>query len=137
MLAGLRLAAVLAGARGQRPADLDAIADAITALSRLAVDLGLGRERSMAVREAARLSEIGKVYADADLGCTEPDALARLETVDARAAQVVTLRFYSGMSNPEIAQHLSLSLRTVEGDWTFARAWLKRELAGETHQTGE
>jgi acyl-CoA synthetase (NDP forming) len=40
VLAGLRLAAVLAGARGQRPADLDAIADAITALSRLAVDLG-------------------------------------------------------------------------------------------------
>jgi acetate---CoA ligase (ADP-forming) len=39
-LAGLRLAAVLAGARGQQPADLDAIADAITALSRLAVDLG-------------------------------------------------------------------------------------------------
>jgi acetate---CoA ligase (ADP-forming) len=40
VLAGLRVAAVLAGARGQRPADLDAIADAITALSRLAVDLG-------------------------------------------------------------------------------------------------
>jgi acetate---CoA ligase (ADP-forming) len=40
VLAGLRLAAVLAGARGQRPADLDAIAVAITALSRLAVDLG-------------------------------------------------------------------------------------------------
>jgi len=40
VLAGLRLAAVLAGARGQRPADLDAIADAITALSRLAADLG-------------------------------------------------------------------------------------------------
>jgi DNA-directed RNA polymerase specialized sigma24 family protein len=34
------------------------------------------------------------------------------------------------MSNPEIAQHLNVSLRTIEGDWTFARAWLKRELAG-------
>ena len=40
VLAGLRLAAVLTGARGQRTADLDAIADAITALSRLAADLG-------------------------------------------------------------------------------------------------
>jgi succinyl-CoA synthetase beta subunit len=40
VLAGLRLAAVLSGARGQRPADLDAIADAITGLSRLAADLG-------------------------------------------------------------------------------------------------
>ena len=58
-------------------------------------------------------------------------ALARLEAIDPRAAQVVTLRFFSGMSNPEIAQHLGLSLRTVEGDWTHARAWLRRHLAGE------
>jgi acetate---CoA ligase (ADP-forming) len=40
VLAGLRLAAVLAGARGQPPADLDAIAGAITGLSQLARDLG-------------------------------------------------------------------------------------------------
>jgi len=40
VLAGLRLAAVLAGARGQAPADLDAIAEAITGLSQLAADLG-------------------------------------------------------------------------------------------------
>jgi hypothetical protein len=39
-LARLRLAAVLTGARGQRPADLDAIADAMTGLSHLAADLG-------------------------------------------------------------------------------------------------
>jgi RNA polymerase sigma-70 factor (ECF subfamily) len=57
-------------------------------------------------------------------------ALTRLEAVDPRAAQVVTLRFFSGMSNPEVAQHLGLSVRTVEGDWTHARAWLKRELSG-------
>jgi len=55
-------------------------------------------------------------------------ALTRLEVVDSRAAQVVMLRFFSGMSNPEVAEHLGLSLRTVEGDWTHARAWLKREL---------
>jgi RNA polymerase sigma factor (TIGR02999 family) len=57
-------------------------------------------------------------------------ALARHEAVDPRAAQVVMLRFFSGMSNPEVAEHLGLSLRTVEGDWTHARAWLKRELTG-------
>jgi RNA polymerase sigma factor (TIGR02999 family) len=56
-------------------------------------------------------------------------ALERLEAVDPRAAQVVTLRFFSGMSNPEVAEHLGLSLRTVEGEWTHARAWLKRELS--------
>jgi RNA polymerase sigma factor (TIGR02999 family) len=58
-------------------------------------------------------------------------ALTRLEAVDPRAAQVVMLRFFSGMSSPEVAEHLGLSVRTVEGDWTHARAWLKRELAGE------
>src|SRR5436190_19593595 len=56
-------------------------------------------------------------------------ALTRLETVDPRAAQVVALRFYSGMSSPEVAEHLGVSVRTVESDWTHARAWLKRELA--------
>ena len=57
-------------------------------------------------------------------------ALTRLEAVDPRAAQVVMLRFFSGMSSPEVAEHLGISVRTVEGDWTHARAWLKRELAG-------
>ena len=54
---------------------------------------------------------------------------------DARAAQVVVLRFFSGMSSPEVAEHLQVSVRTVEADWTYARAWLKRELAGERKQT--
>ncbi len=58
-------------------------------------------------------------------------ALTRLEAIDPRAAQVVSLRFFSGMSAPEVAQHLGVSLRTVEADWTHARAWLKRELAGD------
>ena len=57
-------------------------------------------------------------------------ALTRLETIDPRAAQVVSLRFFSGMSSPEVAEHLGVSLRTVEADWTHARAWLKRELSG-------
>ena len=56
-------------------------------------------------------------------------ALTRLETVDPRAAEVVSLRFFAGMSTPEVAEHLDLSVRTVEGDWAHARAWLKRELA--------
>ena len=56
-------------------------------------------------------------------------ALTRLEAEDPRAAQVVELRFFSGMSSPEVAEHLGVSLRTVEAEWTHARAWLKRELS--------
>ena len=57
-------------------------------------------------------------------------AIERLEAVDPRAAEVVVLRYYSGLSIPEVAQHLGLSVRTVESDWTHARVWLKRELSG-------
>jgi len=64
-------------------------------------------------------------------------ALTRLEAVDPRGAEVVVLRFFSGMSSPEVAEHLGLSLRTVESDWTHARAWLKRELSGERPGAGE
>jgi RNA polymerase sigma factor (TIGR02999 family) len=64
-------------------------------------------------------------------------ALSRLETIDARAAQVVTLRFFAGMSSPEVAEHLGLSVRTVEADWTHARAWLKRELSSPVKDADE
>ncbi len=56
-------------------------------------------------------------------------ALTRLESIDPRAAEVVSLRFFAGMTSPEVAEHLGVSVRTVEGDWAHARAWLKRELA--------
>jgi RNA polymerase sigma factor (TIGR02999 family) len=57
-------------------------------------------------------------------------ALTKLEAIDPRGAQVVILRFFSGLSTPEVAEHLGVSVRTVESDWAHARAWLKRELSG-------
>jgi RNA polymerase sigma-70 factor, ECF subfamily len=59
-----------------------------------------------------------------DLG----DALDRLAALNERQAEVVTLRFFGGMTTPEIATALDTSTRTVESDWHFARAWLRREL---------
>jgi RNA polymerase sigma-70 factor (ECF subfamily) len=58
------------------------------------------------------------------------EALQRLAKMDPRQAKVVELRFFGGMSVEEVAQALGVSKRTVEGDWTFARAWLSRELRG-------
>jgi len=60
---------------------------------------------------------------------TLEDALTRLEAIDARAAQVISLRFFSGMTNQEVAEYMQVSVRTVESDWTHAKAWLKRELS--------
>lgn len=52
------------------------------------------------------------------------DALTRLEKIDGRKAQVVEMKFFAGMANPEIAHALGVSHATVERDWTMARAWL-------------
>lgn len=61
-------------------------------------------------------------------------ALARLEAIDPRGAEIVTLRFFSGLSVPEVAEHLGVSVSTVEGKWTHARAWLRRDLSVTTRQ---
>lgn len=60
---------------------------------------------------------------------TLEDALARLEAIDPRGAEIVTLRFFSGLTVPEVAEHLGVSVSTVEAKWTHARAWLKRDLS--------
>ena len=59
------------------------------------------------------------------------EALERLAGSDPRQAKVVELRFFGGLTVQEAAKVLGVSKRTVEGDWTFARAWLKRELSCE------
>lgn len=56
------------------------------------------------------------------------EALNRLEAEDARKAEVVMLRYFAGLSIEETAAAMGLSPATVKNEWTFARAWLKREL---------
>jgi len=56
------------------------------------------------------------------------EALSRLEALDARQAEVVSLRFFAGLTVDEVAEALDLSRTTVEGEWRSARAWLAREL---------
>ncbi|MCB9846427.1 MAG: sigma-70 family RNA polymerase sigma factor [Phycisphaeraceae bacterium] len=56
-------------------------------------------------------------------------ALTRLASHDQRAARVVELKFYSGLTNPQIAQVLGVARSTVSDDWAHARAWLRRQLA--------
>jgi len=56
------------------------------------------------------------------------EALNRLTTVDERAANVVKLCFFVGMTQEEAAKELGISLATAERLWSFARAWLFREM---------
>lgn len=57
------------------------------------------------------------------------EAIEKLAELDERQAQLVQMRFFSGLSMSEIADALGVSKRTAEGDWTHARAWLKRYLS--------
>lgn len=56
-------------------------------------------------------------------------ALEALATIDPMQSEIVTLRFFGGMTHEEIAGYLGVSLPTVERRWRIARAWLYRELA--------
>jgi RNA polymerase sigma factor (TIGR02999 family) len=57
------------------------------------------------------------------------EALDRLAVLSPRAAKVVELRFFGGLSVQESADVLTISARTVNDDWVTARAWLRREMS--------
>jgi RNA polymerase sigma factor (TIGR02999 family) len=59
------------------------------------------------------------------------EALDRLATVDTRAAEMVKLCFFVGLTQEEAARELGVSLATAERIWAFARAWLLREVRKE------
>jgi RNA polymerase sigma factor (TIGR02999 family) len=59
------------------------------------------------------------------------EALDRLAGLHQRQSQVVTLRYFGGLTVPEIAASLGVSVGTVERDWRIARAWLSNQLPGE------
>jgi RNA polymerase sigma factor (TIGR02999 family) len=58
------------------------------------------------------------------------EALDRLGELDGRQAQVMTLRYFGGMTVAEVATALGVSVTTIEHDWRLARAWLAGQLGG-------
>ena len=65
------------------------------------------------------------------------DALDRLEAADPRAAELVKLCFFAGLTQEQAAAELGVSISTVERTWAFARAWLYRELQKGADEPGE
>jgi RNA polymerase sigma factor (TIGR02999 family) len=63
------------------------------------------------------------------------EALDRLATVDTRAAEMVKLCFFVGLTQEEAARELGVSLATAERVWGFARSWLLREVRKQTTGT--
>ena len=60
------------------------------------------------------------------------EALSRLAKSDPPKAKLVELRFFAGLTMPEAAQAMGISLATAERYWTFAKSWLYSELADES-----
>jgi RNA polymerase sigma factor (TIGR02999 family) len=60
------------------------------------------------------------------------EALGRLARHDPVGAKLIELRFFAGLSNVEAARVLGLAERTAKRTWAYARAWLRKELAGDS-----
>ncbi|MCB1032844.1 MAG: sigma-70 family RNA polymerase sigma factor [Acidobacteria bacterium] len=65
---------------------------------------------------------------DPDVLLTIHQALKRLKKIAPRQCQVVELRYFTGLSLPQVAEVLAISRATAERDWSAARCWLAREL---------
>lgn len=119
---------------GQRDADWRSrshfYAVAAQTIRRILVDHARARLRAkrdfgLRVTLAESIAELP----DASLDLLALDgALARLEAAAPRQAQVVELRYFGGLDVEEVAEALDVSPATVKRDWTFARAFLLREL---------
>jgi RNA polymerase sigma factor (TIGR02999 family) len=59
------------------------------------------------------------------------EALQELAALDPRKSQIVELRYFGGMTIEETATFLKMSHRSVEREWTMAKAWLYRALSGK------
>jgi RNA polymerase sigma factor (TIGR02999 family) len=104
---------------------------AARAMRRVLVDHARGRNRQKRGGGEAPVT-LESVLIPAELPETDilalHEAIERLAALDPRQAQIVELRFFGGMSIDEIALALDVSKRTVEGDWTHAKVWLRHEL---------
>ena len=84
---------------------------------------GGGRQR-VPLAEYHRVAESPEDLLDLD------DALNRLAAEEPDKARLVHLRFFAGLSTPDAATALGISVATAERWWTFARAWLYNDLQG-------
>jgi RNA polymerase sigma factor (TIGR02999 family) len=71
------------------------------------------------------------VAADDDTLLAIDEALTKLAGEDAESAEFIQLRFFAGMTNDEAARAQGIPERTARRHWSFARAWLHRELRRE------
>jgi len=62
------------------------------------------------------------------------DALQRLQMKDAELAQIVMLKFFAGLTNVQVAEAVGVTERTIQNKWTFAKAWLIKDIEAEQNR---
>ena len=102
-------------------------------MRRVLVDLARARRSEKRGGDAVRVSlDEGLLAVNKDADVVRLDeALDALARVDPRKGRVIELRFFGGLSAEETAAVLEVSTKTVIRDWTFAKAWLQREMTAE------
>ncbi len=103
-------------------------------MRRILVDYARARQRARRGGKRRRI-EFDSELSPADLAefdiLAMHEAVEQLAVLDRRQAQIVEMRFFAGMTVDEVAEALGISRRTVEGDWTHAKAWLRTRFARE------
>ncbi len=122
---------IMAGVAGERWRSTgDFFAAASEAMRRILVDSARGRaalKRGGGKGGRLELSSLGLAAPDVDQEILlVDDLLDALAADDADAAEVVRLRYFGGLTVPEVAEALGMTRRTVDRRWAYARAWFGR-----------
>lgn len=105
---------------------------AAQAMRRILVDDARKRgavKRGRGIRPAALVFEPATFDADAEDLLALDEALEMLQAAFPRAAEVVHLRYFAGLTVDQTAEFLCIAPRTVDAEWNMARAWLHRVLS--------
>ena len=120
---------------------MDFFAVASNTMRRVLIDHARARNRHKRGGgvEAVPLDDVEGLLSDraAEEALAVDAALDRLAADAPRAARVVELRIFGGLSLEEIATVLDVSSKTVQRDWEAARAWLRKEIRGEPPGGGD
>ena len=110
------------------------LAIAATMMRRILVDHARARNRIKRGGERIRVvfDEDATIAPSRDNDVLALDeVLEELQQLDPRQAKIVEMRFFGGMTVPEVADVLGLSTRTIENEWKMCRAWLRKRLEAD------
>jgi len=121
---------------GSQPIELQNRSHFIAVASRLMrqILVDYARSRSASKRDGGcriALENLADLPGAEDMELVALDqALDELSRFDARQARIVEMKFFGGLSAPEISEVLGISRATVDRDWATARVWLHRQMSG-------